>query len=301
MTGTENRAMGFWLGTGVLLAGAAAACLLRSRYERRTLSLEETWIASPKIKRDKTFVFLSDLHDNSFGTDNEELLEAIAQVNPEAVLIGGDLMVTKGVGDTRIALSLLRRLAARYPVYYGNGNHESRMKWEREIYGRTYEAYRNQLKRWGVHYLENDSALWDEDVAVSGLELSQRYYQKAFFRKPEPMDVRLIKARLGEADGKRFQILLAHSPLYFDTYAAWGADLTLAGHFHGGTIRLPLLGGVMTPQYQFFLPWCAGEFEKDGRRMLVSRGLGTHSVNIRLNNLPQLAVVHLKREQESHC
>ena len=50
MTGTENRAMGFWLGTGVLLAGAAAACLLRSRYERRTLSLEETWIASPKIK-----------------------------------------------------------------------------------------------------------------------------------------------------------------------------------------------------------------------------------------------------------
>lgn len=92
-----------------------------------------------------------------------------------------------------------------------------------------------------------------------------------------------------------FTILLAHSPLYFDSYARWGADLTLAGHFHGGTIRIPGLGGVMTPQYQFFLPWCAGDFERDGKRMIVSRGLGTHSINIRFNNRPQLALIRLKR------
>ena len=294
MIGMENRTAGFWLGAGALTA--VAVCLVRSQYERKTLSLEETWITSSKIKKEKTFVFLSDLHDNSFGPENEELLDAIAGIKPDAVFIGGDLMVTKGIGDTRVSLSLLRRLAARYPVFYGNGNHESRMKWEREIYGRKYEAYRNQLKEWGVRYLENDTVFWDEDVAVSGLDLAQRFYQKAFFRKPEPMDVRYITKRLGEADEKRFQVLLAHSPLYFDTYARWGADLTLAGHFHGGTIRLPLLGGVMTPQYQFFLPWCAGEFEKNGRRMIVSRGMGTHSINIRLNNLPQLIAVHLKRE-----
>ena len=95
------------------------------------------------------------------------------------------------------------------------------------------------------------------------------------------------------SDHDRFQILLAHSPLYFEQYADWGADLTLSGHFHGGTIRLPLLGGVMTPQYQFFLPWCGGEFEKDGRKMLVGRGLGTHSINIRLNNISQLLVIKL--------
>lgn len=294
MIGMENRTAGFWLGAGALTA--VAVCLVRSQYERKTLSLEETWITSSKIKKEKTFVFLSDLHDNSFGPENEKLLDAIAGIKPDAVFIGGDLMVTKGIGDTRVSLSLLRRLAARYPVFYGNGNHESRMKWEREIYGRKYEAYRNQLKEWEVRYLENDTVFWDEDVAVSGLDLAQRFYQKAFFRKPEPMDVRYITKRLGEADEKRFQVLLAHSPLYFDTYARWGADLTLAGHFHGGTIRLPLLGGVMTPQYQFFLPWCAGEFEKNGRRMIVSRGMGTHSINIRLNNLPQLVAVHLKRE-----
>ena len=84
-----------------------------------------------------------------------------------------------------------------------------------------------------------------------------------------------------------------HSPLYFHACRHWGADLTLAGHFHGGTIRIPGLGGVMTPQYQFFLPWCAGSFEQEGKWMAVGRGLGTHSINIRLNDMPQLLVVHL--------
>ena len=54
-----------------------------------------------------------------------------------------------------------------------------------------------------------------------------------------------------------------------------------------------LLGGVMTPQYQFFYPWCGGCFRdpKKDRSMIVSRGLGTHSVNLRLNNKPQVVVV----------
>ena len=110
-----------------------------------------------------------------------------------------------------------------------------------------------------------------------------------------------IEKKAGKADPDHFQILLAHSPLYFDACAKWGADLTLSGHFHGGTIRLPGLGGVMTPQYQFFLPWCAGIFEKQGHYMAVSRGLGTHSINIRLNNRPQLLVIRICHPKEGSC
>ena len=59
-----------------------------------------------------------------------------------------------------------------------------------------------------------------------------------------------------------------------------------------------LVGGVMTPQYQFFYPRCAGYFELPGKgreksRMIVGRGLGTHSINIRLNDKPQVVVVRL--------
>ena len=86
------------------------------------------------------------------------------------------------------------------------------------------------------------------------------------FREKKELD-QLAKGR------NDFQVLLAHNPVFFDAYAGWGADLTLCGHFHGGTIRIPGLGGVMTPQYQFFLPWCAGRFDADGKTMIVSRGL----------------------------
>ena len=104
-----------------------------------------------------------------------------------------------------------------------------------------------------------------------------------------------MERALGKPDEKRFSILQAHSPMFFEEYAAWGADLTLSGHFHGGTIRLPVLGGVMTPQYQFFYPRCAGEFtDEKGRRMLVGRGLGTHSIKIRFCDKPQVLVVKLK-------
>ena len=109
------------------------------------------------------------------------------------------------------------------------------------------------------------------------------------------MEPGFMERALGKPDEKRFSILLAHSPVFFEEYAAWGADLTLSGHFHGGTIRLPVLGGVMTPQYQFFYPRCAGEFtDEKGRRMLVGRGLGTHSINIRFCDKPQVLVVKLK-------
>ncbi len=192
---------------------------------------------------------------------------------------------------TRGLLAGLKRLGC--PIYYANGNHEQRMRKETEIYGTLYRDFRKLLKEFGVHYLADDTLFLGDDIAVSGLDIDRRYYRDL---TPEIMDQGYIRRRLGSPDPERFQILMAHSPLFLDAYAGWGADLTLAGHFHGGTVRLPFLGGVMTPQYQFFLPWCAGTFEKQGKQMIVSRGLGTHSINIRFCNKPQVVAVKLKPE-----
>lgn len=207
------------------------------------------------------------------------------------------MMVSKGNAQTEVPLRLIYNLSKRYPVYYGNGNHENRMVWERHIYKNQYETYKEKLKAMEVVYLEDDSSSFGDDLVISGVDLGKRYYRKLFFEKPEPLPKTYFQNRLGKADESRFQILLLHSPMYFKEAAAWGADLTLSGHFHGGTIRIPVLGGVMTPQYQFFLPWCAGTFEKDGKMMAVSRGLGTHSINIRIHNKPQLLVLDLQPEE----
>lgn len=280
-----------WLAAGLVSAFAGAGLLLRSTYEREQLSVERTEIVTDKITKKCTMVFLSDLHDHEFGVGNKRLIDAIDEVNPDAVLIGGDMMVSRDTADLSVSLELLKELTQRYPVYYGNGNHETRMNRDRVNFGTMYDRYGKYLKSMGVVVLENRTEWFRNDIAISGIELHERYYKKFHPYRLFPQEIgRLV----GKADGERFQILLCHSPLFFDTCSAWGADLTLSGHFHGGTIRLPYLGGVMTPQFQFFLPWCAGEFEEGGKHMIVSRGLGTHSVNIRLNNKPQLVVVDLK-------
>lgn len=278
---------------GVFCLAAIAAFLLRSEYEKEQLSREDIVLKSEKIIKDRRILFLTDLHNHQFGEGNQRLLDAVDGIKPDLILVGGDMLVSKGSADTTIPLKLFETIASRYPVIYGNGNHENRMSWNKEVYGNQYEEYINSLKKLGVKVLEDKTELFAQDLAVTGIDLEYRFY-KNFQR--EDLTREQIEKKVGNADKDRFQILLCHSPLYFRGCRAWGADLTLSGHFHGGTIRLPVLGGVMTPQYQFFNPYCGGTFEADGRYMIVSRGLGTHSINIRFNNKPQLVVVDLIRK-----
>lgn len=287
----ERRIEKRMLKLGAALAAGTAGGLLRSHYERDHFVVEETAVRSPKIRCPRTLVFLADLHDKEFGEGNRRLLAAVREAHPDLVLIGGDTMVAKkGRAGLAVTEGLLKGLAGLCPVIYGNGNHEQRLLRKKEEYGTLYGDFLRLLERYGVIYLADSSVELDEDLRISGLDIRRSFYRKFC---PARMEDSYITRRLGDADPKRFQILLAHSPLFWDAYAAWGADLTLAGHFHGGTIRLPFLGGVMTPQYQFFLPVCAGVFQKKDRYMIVSRGLGTHSINIRIFNKPQVVVVKL--------
>ena len=310
------------------LAAGAAGLLLCSEYEKKHFVTDQYEIESPKLPDGAAFrcVFLSDLHDNVYGTDNEPLVAAIRAFKPDAVLIGGDMMVCKGKGNLTVTVSLLEKLTSFVPVYYANGNHEERMNRERDVYGDLYDRFRVELKRLGVHYLSDRSEEINPWIRVTGCNLREVYY-KHHFTVPE-LPVEEISERVGtvaddmglhrmkeshfsartegtsdwaEEQGRtgdeKYEILLFHSPLFFETCRKWGADLTLCGHFHGGTIRIPGLGGVMTPQYQFFLPWCAGRFDADGKTMIVSRGLGTHSINVRLNDRPELVCVTVRGKQ----
>ena len=278
------------------LGAVAGGLLLRSEYEKKHFVTERYRISSKKIRgRKKEFVFLSDLHNNEFGEKNRLLTEEIDRIRPDAVLIGGDMMVSRGEADLSVTLALVRELASRYPVYYANGNHEERIRRERTVYGSLYQKFTGELKKAGAVYLSDQSVCFGEDIRITGCNMEEIYYRHRFTLPVLPENE--LERHVGKADRTRFQILLLHSPLFFKDSRLWGADLTLSGHFHGGTIRLPLLGGIMTPQYQFFLPWCAGRFDSGGKTMLVSRGLGTHSINIRLNDRPQLIRITLEPEE----
>lgn len=287
-----------WKALAAGTAALGAGLYLRSEYEKRHFVVEELSIASPKLTREHRFVFITDVHDKEFDPGNHKLLQAIRKANPEGILIGGDMMVSRkenGQSETLLdaAFVLLKGLVSIAPVYYSLGNHEMRLGAEREVYGDSYDCLIEGARDLGVHMLVNRQVLLGHDLAVAGVNLSSDFYGNLLLKKPKPMSEAYLRRRLGEARKDRFQMLMIHSPLYFEECRKWGADLTLAGHFHGGTIRIPKLGGLMTPQYQFFLPWCAGSFCQDGKWMAVGRGLGTHSINIRLNDRPQVLVLCL--------
>lgn len=72
-------------------------------------------------------------------------------------------------------------------------------------------------------------------------------------------------------------------------------DLVLAGHFHGGMVRIPKFGGVISPQFQIFPKYDAGEFHEGETTMILSRGLGNHSIKLRLFNKPEISYIELKK------
>ena len=75
-----------------------------------------------------------------------------------------------------------------------------------------------------------------------------------------------------------FKVLLSHRPEQFDMYAAGGIDLTFSGHAHGGQFRIPGVGGLNSPGQGWFPKLTSGVHEKDGSRLVVSRGLGNSHV-----------------------
>ena len=123
---------------------------------------------------------------------------------------------------------------------------------------------------------------------IWGYELPLDYYRRG--RNFTLMTEQVTEA-LGAPKEGCCNVLLAHNPVYFDTYAAWGADLTLSGHLHGGIVRLPLLGGVISPQMKLFPDYTRGCYTKENHRMIVGAGLGSHTIPIRINNPPELVVI----------
>lgn len=287
----------WWIVFTVLVV-MALLCLLRSEWERRHFKIVYSEITSDKVPESfdgYKFCFLADLHNNSFGEENEKLLKAIDKEKPDGILIAGDMLVSKGVRSTEVPEKLMETLCKKYPVYYSYGNHESRLLWEQETYGDQLQMYSEKLKSFGVKFLVDETVTLTRQgdrISISGLEIPKKYYKPV---GKEPMAPDFLTSALGEADKSLFHIMLAHQPLYFKEYSDWGADLTCAGHFHGGTVRLPFFGGIMTPNYMFFPEYYAGEYHYKDSTMLLSSGLGTHSINVRFMNRPELYVITLKR------
>ena len=234
------------------------------------------------------FIAMSDLHSNSYGIDLHYVNHLIRKEKPDAVLIAGDMFNGCVRDDPTDVINYLSVLAGHFPVFYALGNHEYRMKLYEDKYGSRFYDIRDYLSDAGVVFLEDETIILDKDdarLALSGVEIDAAFYSKLH---NTAMGSGLMDKHLGEADRSMYNVLLAHNPEYFYNYANWGADLTISGHYHGGIIRVPGMGGMISPRFALMPKYDCGMYEHKESLMLVGRGLGAHTPRLRINNNPEL-------------
>lgn len=268
--------------------------------EIHTFQMTHYTIKSPKLKnvKKRKIILLSDLHNCTYGKDNEKLLEAIKRENPDIILIAGDMLIGNKNVSTEIAENFVAKLPQICDTYYANGNHEQRMKENEDRYGMVYQEYKQQLLEAGIIYLENENAelQWEErKVEIHGLEIPNCGYEK--FHRVVLLG-KSVESCLGKVDTSKYQILIAHNPIFMNDYMDWGADLVVSGHLHGGVARIPGWRGVITPQGGLF-PKYSGEMTKIGdATAVVSKGIGIHTIRIRFLNPAEVVVLHVGDSEE---
>ncbi len=292
----------------IIFALICVASLIRSSYELKNFVVKKYTLKS-KVSKKCSFVLLSDLHNAEFGEDNEKLLRAIDDEKPDFICIAGDMPVGSKEADNTVAAKFVAELAKKYRIYYGTGNHENRMKSQPLIYGDAYERYEKQIDNFlsedieynfkgNLIYLENESVDLDEyNITIAGLDIDQTYYNKI---KRKNMEATYLFENLGTLDNEKCNILIAHHPRFYEAYCDYGADIILAGHYHGGTVRLPWVGGCIATDFRMLPKYEKGLFENSSTKMLVSGGLGTHTINVRLFNKPEIIVIELIPENEKN-
>lgn len=286
-----------WRMLGILFAVICIVLLLVMICDSTRFVTVSYQLKVPHLKKRMRIVLLADLHNKRYGEKNQKLLDAIDQQKPDVILCAGDLITSKPKAPMDNAMELVSALAGKYPVYYGNGNHEYRIYHEPAVYGRMGERWRAFLKGHHVRVLENAGVFLEEyHVRICGLDLPASCYKKLDRGR---VDKKTLNRLLGKHTDGVCSVLLAHNPVFFETYADWGAELTLSGHVHGGIVRLPWIGGVLSTSLTLFPRYDGGFYEKDGKKMIISRGLGSHTIPVRLFNPAELVSIELIPEDEN--
>lgn len=265
----------------VLTALLAAGFLL---WGNCSLQTTETALVSPALPPafdGLRIVELADLHGRVFGRGSRRLLAAVRRAEPDLICIDGDLFDEHT--DLAMLPPLLRGLCAIAPVYYVTGNHERRVPGLRGILA--------QMRACGVTVLQDDWRVLrrgEDALIVAGTDDPCGPAE----RKTPAELIADIRAEAGEA---AFLLLLAHRNDQLPQWSALGVQAVLAGHCHGGVVRLPFVGGLFGTDRRLFPAWDAGLYRQGETALYVSRGLGYTNVHFRLFNRPEVAVIVLRR------
>ncbi len=217
---------------------------------------------------------LSDLHFDASPHATQALYRTIEGLEVDIVVATGDFVEHHAHGTPVAAAAMCKLkalLAPRHGVVATLGNHDS---W------RTAEALEDQ----GIRVLINETMTilhGGQRIAVTGIDDPSHFFDEA-----------AVEALASDGNGGT-KIALAHSPELASVAAAGGYHLYLAGHTHGGQIRLPLLGDAAIDLHKH-REYSRGWWRHDGMVGYTSRGVGTTLAALRFNCPAEVLMITLR-------
>ena len=229
---------------------------------------------------------ISDLHSNHHERMNINIWRHIDNLEFDIVAITGDIILghRRYYGNPVIELNphreQLAALAARVPVFFVEGNHESH----------KFPQISALMEELGIIFLHNDIYLLEvnggviEIIGTADNSTLIRYGFEDFYA-------------LFDTPSGNFKLVLTHQPQLFDHFKNSGINLTLAGHTHGGQLRLPFVPTIYAPNQGFWPRYGNGFYNHNDAVLYVSRGIGTTYFPFRFWNRPEIAIFELKNRQ----
>ncbi len=237
-------------------------------------------IADNRIHDEVRIALVCDLHGAQYGKDHGDLLAALEQEAPHAVLLLGDIFDQHGIKASTV--DLLSTLASRFSCYFIPGNHEYQS-------GQA-ETILSLVRKAGIPILAGSSStiqVQDTRVDLFGADDG---------RAGKSRQLRQIAQAGAQREDAVYSILAVHVPNAVESYLPYGFDLILSGHTHGGQIVIPgLLNGLYAPGQGFFPKYGGGRYDFGKQTLIISRGLSQRPYWLpRLGNPPEICFVTLK-------
>ena len=245
--------------------------------------VEERLVLPMRLRGPLRIAVLTDLHVGSPFNGIERLRQIVDRTNdarPDVICVLGDLVIQGVAGGHFVPpetiATELGRLRPRAGLAAVLGNHDGWL---------DHDRVRRALEGVGIPVVEERAARLETPAGpvwmagISDLWTGQH-------------DIGAALAAAGD-DGAPI-VLLSHNPDVFPDVPARVA-LTLAGHTHGGQVRLPFLGTLIVPS-RFGARYAAGHIVEGGRHLYVATGTGTSILPVRFRVPPTVAVLELSGE-----
>lgn len=299
----------------MIFVGIAAGVALVGFNYLDNQNFKETFycVSSLKVNNQIRVIQISDLHNCTYGDNNSKIIDRVKKLNPDLIICTGDC-IDSGEDSLEQIVDLCAALADIAPAYYVYGNNEIETYYEApltqdnldEKFGfddtnrdpkallDLADPFATKIEQTGVKVLKNSMdtiTVGATQVDVYGVLTSN---PSAFWSYAgSSFDEHIF------TNTDHLKITAIHEPFVFEEYTpdSWG-DLMLAGHTHGGTARIPVLGPVYT-QEGGLLPqrsgsYVYGRYDVQGRPLIVSSGLENNNI-FRINNQPEIVVVDINK------